>query len=307
MGWRRFPLVVVVALALLPGAVVAQEGAQEEGFLLRINGPARLATDERAATVVVINGDARVSGQIVDTLIVIRGDAVVDGAVDGDVVVINGTLDLRDTARVGGDVTLIRSEMTRAPGATVTGTIEEREDVWVAWRGPGALFSFLLWLAFTIVVLVAGLLFAAIGGGQLSGAGTLLTDRVGPTLLATVVLWLAVPVGAVLLFFTLIGIPLGIAVLVFLLPALWFLGYLVAGTRVGGWVLQRAGRPAGREHPYLAALVGLLILQLLLWVPVLGGLVFVLAGLVGAGALAYLAWRAAAGRGTPVPERTRTA
>jgi hypothetical protein len=53
----------------------------------------------------------------------------------------------------------------------------------------------------------------------------------------------------------------------------------------------------GAEHPYAAAAIGLLILQLVAIVPFFGWVVVGLAGLWGAGGIALVAWRAA--RGTP--------
>ena len=293
---RAVLILIAVALALLPSSALAQDPDDEGGLLLRINGDARVPAGESSDTIIVVNGDAVVDGSVAGGLVVVNGDATVNGTVDEDVVVINGTLTLGDTARVAGDVSLVRSDLTRAPGAVVEGEVEERSEV--GFGRAGAVFSFLVWLGFTIVVLLAGLLFAAVAGRQLSRAVALLTGTVGGTLLGALVVWVGIPILAVLAFVTLVGIPLGFALLLFLLPALWFLGYLVAGARLGAWLLGLMNRPAAADHPYLAALLGVLVLQVVMWVPVLGGLVWILAGVLGAGALALLAWRAWQGRGT---------
>jgi hypothetical protein len=302
---RAVLFLITVALALLPGAALAQDPDAEGGLLLRVNGDVRLPAGESSDTIIVINGDAVVDGSVTGALVVVNGDATVNGRVDEEVVVINGTVTLGETARVGGDVALVRSDLTRAPGAVVEGTVEERSEF--GFGRAGAVFSFLVWLGFTLVVLLAGLLFAAVAGRQLTRAATLLTSSVGGTLLGAVLVWVGIPILAVLAFVTLVGIPLGLALLLFLLPALWFLGYLVAGTRLGGWLLDLMHRPTTAAHPYLAALLGLLVLQLVLWIPFLGGLIWVLAGMLGAGTLALLAWRAWQGRGmtTPGPEARR--
>ena len=302
---RAMLILIAVVLALLPHPTLAQDPEDEGGLLLRLNGDARVPAGEVSDTLIVLNGDAVVEGTVTGGLVVVNGDATVNGSVEEDVVVINGTVTLGDAARVGGDLSLVRSDLTRAPGAVVEGTVEERSEF--GFRRAGAVFSFLAWLGFTIVVLLAGLLFAAVAGRQLSGAAALLTGAVGGTLLGALVVWVGLPLLAVLAFVTLVGIPLGIALLLFLLPALWFLGYLVAGAHLGGWLLGLLHRPVAADHPYLAVLLGVLVLQLVLWIPVLGGLVWVLAGVLGAGALALLAWRAWQGRGaaTPGPATTR--
>src|SRR5215204_3598691 len=63
---------------------------------------------------------------------------------------------------------------------------------------------------------LAGLLFAAVAGRQLTRAAALLTGRVGGTLLGALLVWVGIPILAVLAFITLVGIPLGFALLLFL-------------------------------------------------------------------------------------------
>jgi hypothetical protein len=98
----------------------------------------------------------------------------------------------------------------------------------------------------------------------------------------------------VLVMLTVVGIPLGLGVLLVVLPIAWFLGYIVAGARLGKFILQR-NDATGR--PVAATTLGLVILQLGVLVPVVGGIAMVIAGFWGAGALAYSAYRAAGGKG----------
>jgi hypothetical protein len=75
---------------------------------------------------------------------------------------------------------------------------------------------------------------------------------------------------------------------------MWFFGYIVAGAALGKLILHR-GDNAGR--PFVATTLGLVLLQLGLIVPVIGGIVAMVAGAWGAGTLTYLAYRAAGGKG----------
>jgi hypothetical protein len=104
------------------------------------------------------------------------------------------------------------------------------------------------------------------------------------------------PLLAVVAFLTVIGIPLGIGILVFFLPVMGFLGYLVAGTRVGMWLLGLTKREPG-ERPYAEAGLGVFLLQLLVLVPFAGVVIALIAAALGAGALAYQVFRGAGGRG----------
>jgi hypothetical protein len=137
---------------------------------------------------------------------------------------------------------------------------------------------------------VAGFGFAAVAGRQLEEAAASLTARPGQTILAAFIVAIGLPVLAVIAMVTVIGLPLGLGMLTFLLPALAFLGYIVAGAWLGRLVLGRAGRAT--HHPYLEVFLGLLILQVVVFVPFLGLGALVLLSLWGTGGLAYLAWRA---------------
>lgn len=291
MRIRRVLVVLMAGLivAFMPLPVAAQDDAQDDDLLLRINGDLVLPAGESVNTLIVGNGDATVGGTVNEFLLVIKGTATVTGRVDGDIVVINGTLRLEAGANAQ-DVTLVRSDLVRDPAAIVTGEINERSGY--SWGWGSAIFSLLFWFGTTIVVLAAGLLFAAFGARQLIGAGRLETERIGECIVATLIVWIGLPILAVVAFITLIGIPLGLAILIILLPALGFLGYLVSGTRLGNMILRRDSAIA--RKPYLAAVVGLLVLQLIGLIPVIGGLIIVIATFYGAGALAYyafLGWR----------------
>src|SRR6478672_5099491 len=99
-----------------------------------------------------------------------------------------------------------------------------------------------------------------------------------------------IPLAAFVLIATLIGAALGVGILIALWPLVAFVGYLVAGIWIGDWILHQMRSAVTRERPYLAAVIGLLILQALSLVPVLG-IVATLVSLFGFGAVVLLAWR----------------
>jgi hypothetical protein len=98
------------------------------------------------------------------------------------------------------------------------------------------------------------------------------------------------PVAAILLMITIIGAPLGLGVMFGLWPLLAFVGYLVAGIWIGEWILARGDAPKTRERPYLAAVIGLLLLELTGLIPVVA-IVSAIASLFGFGAVLVVAWR----------------
>jgi hypothetical protein len=110
----------------------------------------------------------------------------------------------------------------------------------------------------------------------------------------------------VLLFITIVGAPLALGILFVAWPLAAFVGYLVAGIWLGDWILSRTSGTVIRERPYLAAVIGLVVLQVLgIW-PVFS----MIASVFGYGAILLLAWRTfrslprgvdASGRPAPVP------
>jgi hypothetical protein len=295
---KPLALILIALLALLPsGPALAQEDDRsQEGLILRIDGDVVIGAGETIESVIVIDGDLTIEGTVEEFALVIEGNATVlsGGVVENDLTAVSGDIDLRDGAQVH-DIYSFRGDITRASGATVTGEVEERESFRFAAAVIG-IFSVIFWIAMTIAVIVAGLVFAAIGGRQLRAAGSAMTGDAVNTIVGVVSVWVGLPILAVIAIITVVGFALGLGVLVFVLPGLWFLGYIVAGTRLGVAIVGGLGREAG-ERPLLGAATGLIILQLVVLVPVIGGLIVALAGLWGAGALAFIAYRAAGGKG----------
>jgi hypothetical protein len=291
MKWLLAPILAFF-IAFIPALAFAEDG-QDEDVLIRVGADVRIAAGERAGTVIVIDGNAFIDGEVADTVLVIDGNATLTGEVSGQLTVISGDIDLQPTARVK-DVSSIRGSILRSEGALITGEIRERDNF--EWFGAAAaFFSILFWAALTVALIGAGLIFAAIGGRQLREAAQRMTGDAVNTIIGVVFVVVALPLIAVLAMITLIGVPFGIGLLVFLLPALWFLGYIVAAARLGSALVGLRNKGPS-DHPYAATVLGIVLLQLLVLVPVLGVLVALLAGLWGAGSLAFSAYKAAGGR-----------
>jgi hypothetical protein len=151
----------------------------------------------------------------------------------------------------------------------------------------------------TLLFVVVALIWAAIGGSQLSGVAGLLGARPGLAVLAAIIVWFVLPIVAVVAFITVIGIPIGLALLLVVVPLLWSLGYVTTGTRLGFFLDDLRHAAPNLAHPYLAAALGIIVLQLIGLIPVVGWIVVALAGLIGAGAIAVQAWRRASAPDNP--------
>lgn len=290
---RKWIILIAFAALLWPSTAAAQAGEDDDdSATIRINADVIIGPDETIENLVVISGNAVIEGTVTGTLVVIDGDATISGSVGDDLTVISGDINLLDGSTVN-NVHSIRGDIVRAGGATVTGDVDE-SDFSGFWAAIGV-FSVLLWVGITIAAIVAGIVFALIGGRQLTAAARVMTGEAVNAIVGTVVLWVGLPILAVLAIITVIGLPLGLGILIFLLPVLGFLGYLVAATRVGSFLTGAMKRAEG-GRPIVAVILGVLVLQVILLVPVLGGVLVFLASIWGAGSLAFTAYRSAGGR-----------
>src|SRR5215212_320567 len=291
----RITLIALVtaalALLLVPGRALAEE--KTDDVYVRVTGTVDLAAGERVDTLVAVNSDARVAGSVRETLVIVNQTATVSGDVGGDAIVANGTLRLEPTAHIGGDVVLINGRLRQADGAAIAGKVVERSgaSMGAELRRATAAVSFIAWLGMTLLFVVVALGWAAVGGRQLSDVAGLLGARPGLAAGAAVIFWIVIPIVAVMAFFTVIGIPIGITLLLVVLPLLWGLGYVTTGTRLGFFLSDLRHTRPDLAHPYLEAVLGVVIFQLIGLTPIVGGIVVALAGLFGAGAIVVHLWR----------------
>ena len=287
---RRLILVLAaacLALGMLAPAVLAADPTldQSSRVLMAFNGDVTVAPGETADAVVVTRGTATIRGDV-GTLVVIDGQAILEGARLESVFVARGSLTIDATTTVAGDVRTLDTTVSADPAATIGGSIASIDQDLIA---AGAALVPALWLFFLGLVLatiVAGLALAVLCARQVRTAESLISNEPAQTFLAGLAGLVILPLIAILAIVTIIGAPIGLAILLVVWPAAAFAGYLVAGIWIGEWLLYRHGanRP---ERPYLAAVLGLVVLQLLSIIPFVGAI----ASLFGFGAVLLMAWR----------------
>ncbi len=279
-------LAVLALILILPAAVVsAQSTGNDDSFVLQINRSVTVAPDERYEALMVVDDNITVDGTVTDALIVINGDAVVNGEVAGDIVMVNGTLTLGAGATVD-NVNLFRSDLVRDEAATITGDLNEESSLSPIVFGLSVV-SIVFWIGIVILTMLAGLAFVALAGRFMARATEGILQRpleTGVTGLAT---WVILPILAVMAFVSLIGIPVGLVIVLIVIPLLALVGYLVAAYLVGTWLAAVTKIEVGR---YLEVIAGVIVLQLLGLVPWIGGLVVFIATLFGTGAVVYRLW-----------------
>jgi hypothetical protein len=292
----------IALTAILASPALSQSAPPDSGFRFRVGGDIEVAATEREGGVVVIRGNARVSGRV-GALIVVGGTATIDSGRVVELIVVRGEALLTNGAVVAGDAHLIDSKIDVASGSRVEGRIERG----VGRRYAREVFAFIALVSLGVLaaVVIAGVLAALVAPTQLVATGALIRAETGRVAGYAALIWLAFPVLAVLLIPTIVGLPFGLGYLLFVMPLIGFVGLIVAGTWLGGLLLRRTRSAGAAVNPVASAAVGVALLLLVGRIPILG-LVTTILVMLGAGAAGLAVSRAAfSPRGTaPAPAHT---
>ena len=287
----------VAFLLITPAALAADPSPGQDQVLLAVRGDVTLPADQTADVVVVVQGTAHLVGTA-RTVVVVDGTAVLEGAHVDTLWAIRSTVELQPGTVVKGDVLTLDATVHRAGDAAVQGAVTEITPALVAMGAILAPAAILFWFGFGLATIVAGLLLAGLAGRQVRETERLISGEPLPVVLVGLAGLIVVPTVAVLLMISILGAPLGLGILFVGWPFVAFLGFLVAGIWVGDWILSRVDPGKVRERPYLASVVGLVVLQIVGIIPVVG-LVSAIASLLGFGAVLLAAWRTLRGPGKP--------
>jgi hypothetical protein len=206
---------------------------------------------------------------------------MITGTVEGDVTVFRGQVRLASSARVGGD--LAARAPVVDPGATVAGQVKSAPVLDVS-RSFRRVARFALWLAYSLSTLMLGAILIWLAPRGLDAIFRVTRSSVGPSVGWGLAVLFGLPLAAILILVTVVGIPLGLELLLALAliltigytASVWFLGRLIV-------------RPPGGR--FLAFLAGWAILRAVALVPVLGGLLWTAATVFGLGAIVVAMWR----------------
>ena len=269
---RRSSLFVLFALCwLLPVASASAEADNDGDDRIVLVGSVLVDQDETAGDVIVVDGDVTIRGNVTGDVIVVDGDVTIRGSVEGDVVTIAGQATLGRRGNVEGDIVYADKEPVRTEGSQVGGDVEKLNV-----GDAGILGAIGLFIGITISMFLLGLVLlllaprAADAIARTAKAKPLVSAGVG--LLA----FFLIPIIAIAAFFTIVGIPLGVVLLLLVVP-LYAISYVTAAFALGRRIIKGSR--------ILAFLAGLVILGLLTLIPFAGSLIGFLAVVFGLGLL----------------------
>ncbi len=278
---NRLLVALVLLFALAPAAPALASAADSPQERIVLSGPLTIAPDETAGTVVVASGDVLIRGTVDGDVVAIGGDVTIRGRITGNVVTVAGTAILGRRARVGGDLTYIQNKPQVTRGARVSGETKRYDADKLT--GPLGIAAIGFWIAVGVSLLVLGLLLLLLAPRAADAVARTASSRKGASIGVGILVFILLPVIAVLALVSIFGAPFGVGLLMALFP-LYAIGYVTTAFVVGRLILKRSRIPA--------FLVGLLILRLLALVPFAGGLVGLLAMIFGLGVLFVTLFRA---------------
>jgi hypothetical protein len=250
------------------GSVVIERGATVGEYLLAGGSDVQVRG--------VVSRDARIGA----------GDLRVTGEIKGDLDAGVENFETEEGSRVGGNLTVTAKDSARVrilPG-TVLGQIHMKAGKEIpvhrtlGLTGGQIVFHILFFLSLCATALVLSFLFPH----QLASVGTILNGRPGESVLVGLAGLVLIPVTTIVLFLTVIGIPLGL----FLISYLAWLAYL-SQMAVGIYLGYRIfGYDGKRGWGLLGPVVlGILAVHLCMLIPFVN-VVVILGGLIlGVGAL----------------------
>ncbi len=261
-----------------------------------ISGDLEVPRGKTMDDVVVIDGHVNVRGRLEGELLAISSPVRISGTVEGDVVTITDRAVIERGGRVGGDLVYSDDRPRVAQGAVVEGETRRVDvtEIIDPFRGFAARVA--LWIAFSVSSLALGMLLMWLAPRALEAASWVARTATGPAIGAGLAAFFGLPAAAVLAIATIVGIPLGVALLLALLP-LYAIGYTTSAWLLGRGIVKS---PRGRVPAFLA---GWGILRLVALIPWVGAFAWFCATVFGLGALTIALWRSRRGAvgpaGTP--------
>jgi hypothetical protein len=293
---KALHLVVLCAALALPAA--AQEIAFGKSVYVGgkvditdpVQGTVRAAGGEITLSAPV-SGDAHLAGGSITVKGAVSGDlraaggsVVIDSPIGGDATVGSGSLELGPNARIAGKLVFRGGELKQDPAAQVIGGIEQHSGRMRHAHDFDPFGRFARGWLWTVGLMVMAAIIAAALPGPTRRMATELREHPWTAPLIGFIALTCIPIAAVLIMITIVGIPIGIlAILGY--AALLLVGYVWLSVVVGGMLLDRFRADIASQIAWRvgAAVIAMLVLALLARVPFVGGWVAFAALIVGVG------------------------
>lgn len=254
-------------------------------------------TSSVSGSLVGAGGQFSLLGPIGKTVSLAAGQVTLGNTIGSDVWVSTQNLALTPQAKITGNLTYISAQnATIANGAQVNKRVNhsyppspkenERQGQPI---GPGIVTALAglrvgFAIASFIVGLVVGLLLISFAPIYTNRIVEHMTRHPWQALLIGIISWILIPFIFGILLITLIGIPFAILLVIFIF-ILSYIGKIIATLIIGRWVVGRFDKRGSR---ILSLIAGLVVIEIIQLIPVLGWLFGIVIGAIGLGATLFM-------------------
>lgn len=272
-----------VVLMAAAGLLLGLSGFQPVQAAAVLHNPLKhqhtnISADEKVENVIAVGGDADIAGTVTDT-----------------VFVINGNVNIRSSAVIEGPVIVIGGKIQQAAGAklqdnVINFSMDRKTQDTLLISGLIVLLIWLLQLAVSFLMVLVPTGIAAILSGRLEGYAGRLRTASGRTIVIGLLVCIISGAFAVLLVFTVIGLPLA-----FVLILLTGAAALYGMTTVH-YMLGRRFAPASQRGIWKQTAVGSVLTAGVCNIPILGAITAAILACAGVGLSVLLLWERLRGR-----------
>jgi hypothetical protein len=231
-------------------------------------------------------GTILINGVIGQNAKIAAGDLSVAGAINHSVEYAGRTISILPGAKIGGDLCaqVHDSLSIDISKGTVAGSVSiKTEDL----HKPQTILGYHVWhfwfkIVWMVGLLVSGFVFVFLFPKYFASIGSAILHQPGQSFVWGIVALVVTPIIIVILLVTVIGIPVALLLITVYLW-LMYLSQLTLGIALGQQLFGMEGKT--RWNIFWSFAVGLLIVQVITFIPYLGGLIVLAGILVGVGAL----------------------
>ncbi len=251
------------------------------GGTVRIDNPVQVAGSAWLA-----GSDVIVAGKIGKGAKIYGNKITVSGQIAGDTQLVGQQIILTPSARINGNLSYASATpLSESQRMQVSGSITRLETP-DGWRAGNAGGHALAWFhpLFFVSMLICGMLLYLLFPNAVIGTERAIGQHPVRSLLLGLALLFTVPPVAILFMITVVGLPIGF-VLLLLYPLTLLLGYLATAFFLGQQIavaMKQSETLTWKKQALFLAL-SLLVLSVALAVPFLGGLILIIAVVVGIG------------------------
>lgn len=249
-----------------------------------------VARDKVQDNVISFGGKVLIEGEVKESVVTFGGEVIISGEVGEVVLGFGSNITLKSSAVVRGDVVSLGGIFNKEPGCIVEGdtvyfkTPEEiTKYFFKGLRGPFIPLLIIIKLISVFIWFILGLLMVAFFPRQISFASSQIRKSFWPvfgTGLLSIIIYIGLVIFSALLSLVLIGIPILLSLIIIALIIKIF-GRVVIFYFFGESLASAFGK--GKTSPFLAVILGLILVSFISFIPVLGALFTLCLSIIGWG------------------------